>query len=735
MATARKLTTEQVAERLNAKKTGDGWIAKCPAHNDRNPSLSVKEGGNGRTLLKCFAGCSFDDIVKAAGLEPSELSGNDTGSTSTRKPAAAKKPRGRPKSTVRQRFRFDKSVSDRFERIFEYTDEEGKALYRVCRDKKKRFLQCSHIEGLEWSWGLVQNQKMVLYEIQTLPDAIQRSEPIYIVEGEKDVHSLQKIGFTATCNAQGAGKWRPEYCDSLKGADVVILPDNDDPGRDHADLVASSLFQVARSTKIVKLPVKTKGADVTDWIADGGTAEALKMLAADTAKWAPSEGRQKLNLTLQDLNQWHAIVKIGGKACVLNEDWSPIFDRMDISFSTPRDFQIIYGNRTIWEPVFNENGERTHDKATPIGTAWLKWPDRRQYEGIEFAPGKNLGKKYYNLFRGFAVTPKKGFCDVFWDHTWQNICAGDIEKFNYLRKWMAHAIQNPAELPGVAIILQGRQGTGKNMFVDHFGALFGQHYLQVTSTEHLAGRFNAHLRDALILHANEAVWGGDKSKEGSLKALITDSRVTIEFKGKDALTFSNYKRLIISTNEKWPVPVSMDDRRFVLLGVADDRKEDIEYFGDLVKEMKSGGLEALMYDLTHEDLTDFDVRRPPASEGLFDLKMRGMDATEQFLFEYLDNADEGDPENPLDQGNWVQEVVKIEIYNKYLEWCNSRKKNYIVPIGVFCCDISRIIHGVETTRPRRVDGTRPRCFRFPTLAFCRAFFEKAMKSDSSIWDD
>ena len=101
---------------------------------------------------------------------------------------------------------------------------------------------------------------------------------------------------------------------------------------------------------------------------------------------------------------------------------------------------------------------------------------------------------------------------------------------------MADAIQNPTDRPGVALVLKGKQGTGKGIFARGFGYLFGNHFLHLFHGSHLTGHFNSHLKDKLMIFADEAVWGGDKKAEGMLKGLITEPSIPIEMKGKDVFT-------------------------------------------------------------------------------------------------------------------------------------------------------------------------------------------------------
>jgi putative DNA primase/helicase len=112
---------------------------------------------------------------------------------------------------------------------------------------------------------------------------------LWVAEGPKDVHALERLELTATTNAMGAGKWREHYSDALLGAVVRIIPDNDKAGRDHAEKVAASVHGKAASVKVVALTGLYEGGDVSDWIDEGGTIEELERLAEDTPEWSPKK--------------------------------------------------------------------------------------------------------------------------------------------------------------------------------------------------------------------------------------------------------------------------------------------------------------------------------------------------------------------------------------------------------------------------------------------------------------
>ena len=363
---------------------------------------------------------------------------------------------------------------------------------------------------------------------------------------------------------------------------------------------------------------------------------------------------------------------------------------------------------------------------------WLNSTHRRQYKGVTFSPGKERAG-FYNMFSGFPIDPIEGDCSLYWEHIRVNICNEDEEHYRFLRKWMAHCIQFPGELPGTGVVMRGLQGTGKGIFVEHFGKLFGHHYITVYRLDQITGRFNGHLKNVLLIHANEAIWGGDKVGEGVLKGIITDPVTPIEYKGKEIINVPNFKRLIVATNETWAVPMGMDDRRFLVLEVGARRKEDKAYFGAIVRQMEEGGLEALMYDLVHEDLTDFDSRTAPFSRYNFDVKLRGAKPHQQWWYERLCE----------DAEDWEPNPTKQEIYRSYMDWCKEQGRRPEPP-GSFGKSFLTLfpnrhvgeVRQLKTiNEPSMVSATkkRVRCYDLPSLAESRKCYETMSKSGPEIW--
>lgn len=259
------MSIETVLARLVVKKRGETTMAVCPAHDDKQASLAVRVAEDGKVLLHCHANCPTENVVQAAGLEMADLFGDV------------------PTQPVPQ-FGGVARMRPRLVATYEYRDRDGVLLYEACRYEPKTFRQ----RRPDGSGGYLWNLDGVTRVLYRLPELRKSRKIVLIVEGEKDVDALRKLGCVATCNVGGAGKWKPEYNADLMGRDVVILPDNDPAGVEHADKVARVLVGVAKSVKIVALPNLPPKGDVSDWIAAGGTKARLVEICQAAPIFDPS---------------------------------------------------------------------------------------------------------------------------------------------------------------------------------------------------------------------------------------------------------------------------------------------------------------------------------------------------------------------------------------------------------------------------------------------------------------
>lgn len=178
------------------------------------------------------------------------------------------------------------------EHEYKYTDENGKHLYSVIRkdfsDNTKKIWQ-KPVNG----YNLKDLLGKYPYQLPQIEAAREEGGTVFIVEGEKCADALgNKFGLVATTNSGGAGKWTDEHSKWFKGLNVIIVPDNDDPGRAHAEQVAKSLQGVAANIAVLNLPVAEK-EDIADWIEQGGTEEKLRKLIGEASPYKTEEERRR----------------------------------------------------------------------------------------------------------------------------------------------------------------------------------------------------------------------------------------------------------------------------------------------------------------------------------------------------------------------------------------------------------------------------------------------------------
>ena len=255
------------------------YQALCPCHDDKTASLSIDEKDE-TILMFCHAGCEIENIATHTDLDMKNLfppKENNNG---------------------RQQKIIDK---------YDYLGYDGKLLYQVLRYDDKSFKQRRPGSDGEWIWNL-KGVTPVPYRLPDIIKAKKSGRVVFIVEGEKDVHTLEKHGFCATCNSGGAGKFKKLLVPYFKDANVVPIPDNDDPGRKHTEDVATKLNGTAKKIRLLNLPNLEEKQDVSDWLKHN-SAEDLKKLVKETADWKKAKPlkslktRQKPEISIDALDK------------------------------------------------------------------------------------------------------------------------------------------------------------------------------------------------------------------------------------------------------------------------------------------------------------------------------------------------------------------------------------------------------------------------------------------------
>lgn len=341
MATHEYITLQGILDRLGGAKQrrGDEYICTCPAHSDHKPSLWVSEGQKG-IIMKCRANkCSTADICAAIGIEVSALfrdppSGGGKPRAAKTSPAAPAPQPDRPARPAKTYESYEAAYSHigKLVKVYPYTGVDGKLLFEVARirlaDGDKTFRQHRPVNPALGKFPIVLSvpaeiRQGVLYRMPEIDAAVRAGREVYVVEGEKDADTLAGMGYAATTCPGGAKSWTSAHSEHLKGADVIIVPDNDEPGEGHAKQVASLTVRLAARVRIARLvdeyPHLPHKGDITDLVELVGADRAKEILQRAADK-APRQTVDLYEIALQTYEKIPGYCVAGGCICQNTEN-------------------------------------------------------------------------------------------------------------------------------------------------------------------------------------------------------------------------------------------------------------------------------------------------------------------------------------------------------------------------------------------------------------------------------
>jgi len=258
------------------KKTSNGMEALCPSHDDKKASLTASFTKD-KILFKCQAGCSFESVVSALGMEENQFFVQE-----------------------------EKTPPKTIESTYRYEDEDGNHVMDVVRFKPKDF-RPRRPDGR----FTLDRVTRVPYHLPQMLEAMKRGKGIAIVEGEKDCDNAEKIGLTATTFCGGSGKWRDEYLKWFEDANVACVPDNDHAGRKGMNIIASEITKVAKSVLWLELPDIPEKGDLTDWLnIEGNDLDKFNTLVTNSALEWSSELGDKWEDSHDEIDEWPDFVPL-----------------------------------------------------------------------------------------------------------------------------------------------------------------------------------------------------------------------------------------------------------------------------------------------------------------------------------------------------------------------------------------------------------------------------------------
>jgi hypothetical protein len=367
-------------------------------------------------------------------------------------------------------------------------------------------------------------------------------------------------------------------------------------------------------------------------------------------------------------------------------------------------------------------------KLAPLADLWLKHPEGRQFDQLRYAmPGSvvKCDPDDYNGYLGFTVAPQAGDWSLNRRHILDIICGANEGYYKWVINWCAALVQLPGRHAMTAIVLRGRQGVGKGHFANAMlGSLFfPQQYLHIMGANQLTAEFNEHLSGKVLVFADESTWGGDPKAGAKLKGLVTEDTVPIHRKFLKMIDEPSALHIIVASNNEWPVPIELDDRRFTVLDVSDARRQDNTYFSRLARELRSGGRAAMLHELLEHGVDEGALRRPLDTKAKREITALTLSPIQHWWLEKLKTGSMNDTD---DRNAWPASIQKAAVHESFREFLdrhhqgNRDKRATETELGQFLQKYTPL-----TPQRRLVDGKRERFWNFPTLEACRSAWLKA----------
>ena len=387
--------------------------------------------------------------------------------------------------------------------------------------------------------------------------------------------------------------------------------------------------------------------------------------------------------------------------------------------------------------VFCDNGEEKK-----FMTEWLQDGNIKLNNEMDFLPyndRKPLPSHIFNLFRGFSnksnteyeYAKRTKILKPFLDLGLQ-LCGGDAEHLDYLLKYIADIIQNPEVKNPIAFIIKGKQGTGKNVWLNAIGLILGlQHYISSANPKDFFGDYAEGFYHKLLVNMNECEGRDTFDFEGKIKSFITEDLITLNRKFCCPITILNLARVIIFTNKPKPIPldITSKDRRWVVYNTTDhylQKKYGTTFWKGLIAHFKNPKFIACLYDYLNDmDIDGFDWRtKRPITEAYLQMarsytpdivlflndkitQLTNLDAGRDALTgqmhteEEIDENDEVEYETDEDTNQMNNEkslmkkgILGGHLYEEYVVYCKKwglyREATYQQTLPKFYCKLAEL---------------------------------------------
>ena len=547
------MTYTEVLSRFQVKRSyRDKARCICPAHPDREASLTISKGEKG-TIIHCHAGCETADVLGAVGLKMTDLFDDD------------------PIQNTGERWRayVEGREKRQIEDVYKYVDLNGNYAFTRIRLSGKKFIY-GIMDGDRFNYGLKGKSRKAIPAVfcdslRGLQKAIEDGQRVFYCEGEKDVKTVKSHGLTAiTCGA--SGDWVSGCATLFEGADVVILQDNDKPGEKSAKAIEKDLRNVAKSVRIVVPTPDLEKGDISDFFKDH-TVEDLEELLKEEPK--PEE--KKL-----DLDRFHLINDKGRITGVFD---LAIFEYL----KTMKNLFVLGGVPYIYQDgVFRPDQSGAELKTMIrelIYPEFVKAPTiKRVYDLFISDASLQVTTEDINRYPVEWINFKNGFYDPrskrMIPHDPKYKATNQIPhvygpegqlKGTAVREWLEFISNDPddtemlCQFSGLCLtrdtrqqkflIINGEGGSGKSTVIRMIEKMIGAENISNISLNQLTQRFQAFGLMGKLLNSCADLEIDALSDTSTLKKALGEDVFSAEAKGKDPVSVRNYAKLLFSTNQ------------------------------------------------------------------------------------------------------------------------------------------------------------------------------------------
>lgn len=673
------MTYDEVLSHFDVKvRKADSAKCICPVHKDKEPSLSISRK-NGKILMNCLAKCNTEDILEKVGLEMSDLD-------------------QRPNSE-KWKVYVEGREKRRIEGIYHYCDCNGRYVFTRLRLSGKKFIY-GKMEDDRFQYGLGGKSRRELScavfckSVKRLKDAIKEGKRISYCEGEKDVLRTESEGMTSfTCGS--SGDWDPRCAEMLRDADVVIFQDNDESGRKLTQDIIRDLKAVTKSLKVIVPTPDLEHGDISDYLKEHTVSDLEELiLAAEEVDAPEGENQEETEEPEEDgqlnLDRFHHINKSGQP--------TGVFDYAILKYlKAEKDFFILGGVPFIYDDgVYHADRSGTKLK-TMIRE--LIYPEliksttiKRIFElfvsdeELQVTPGQlnDFPKEWINFKNGFYDPLQKKMIPHDPKYRAVNQIPHEYDPESPIRgelvqSWLRFICNDPEDVEMLLqysglcltrdtrqqkfLILNGEGGTGKSTVIRMIDRMIGEENISNISLNQLTQRFFSYGLMGKLLNSCADLELDALSDVSTLKKVLGEDTLSGEAKGKDAVSFKSYAKLIFSTNELPIVKAERTNgfyRRLLILTM--DRvpeKKETDFFDRLAAEI--GDFIRLSVEALERMYQTKQIMESRNSIEAVKRMRCDSDTVEAFLNEKIVRIPDG-------------KIKKLDLYRDYENYCENMER-------------------------------------------------------------